>query len=173
MPTYAYLAYHHVTCPDCGTDLQCAYAPEPCYITFQWGYCPHRAPDSVIYQMGDTIYWRPSRDGIVRGWTSFDGYSCNVGDPTIENIIVTDVGTDVAHFPKRCQACQQPIGGAAVEIRGGRICTVWAFRPGELKVSEFVDHYIIRDDGSLEAKSEWAFRTFDYSEDIEGIRKLK
>ena len=107
MPSYAFLVYKKLPCPHCGKPLKCGYEPEPCYITFSWGYCAGRTPVGD-YEVGDTIKWRPCRDGRVRGWTSFGGAfgfydGCNFGSPEIKDLIVTDVGTDVAHFPEHCQ----------------------------------------------------------------------
>ncbi len=133
MPVYAHLEHHDVPCPNCGAALKCGFEPEPCFITFQWGYCASRSAYGPAYQVGDNIYWRPCRDWLVRGETSFDGgYSFNVGDPALSEVIVLDVGTDTAHFPQWCSVCGVAIGGAALLIENNVIKSVWAFLRGQL-----------------------------------------
>ena len=188
MPVYAFLEYHDVPCPNCGTALKCVFEPEPCYITFQWGYCTSRtAYGSAIYQVGDEVYWRPCRDGVVRGETSFDsGYHFNIGDPALVDVIVLDVGTDVAHFPQWCSLCGQAIGGAALHIENNVIKSAWAFLRGHLTLDipavyytqldgEMVDlpaataepwqavsFYVKQDNGTWKPMREWEFNGPSY-----------
>jgi len=150
MPSYAYLEYDIIPCPNCCAPLWCGYEPEPCYITFQWGYCPARFPGERIYRVGDDLCWRPCHDGLIRAWTGFDGGNrFNVGDPAIASVIVTDVGTDVAHFPQKCQRCGSVIGGAALHIKQNAIVSAWAFLPGQIRSGLAAVYYTVADDGRL------------------------
>jgi len=190
MPLYAFVRYDQIPCPHCGAILPNASQGHPLYITFQWGYCPSRWPSEVIYRVGDSVYWRTCRDGVVRGWTTFDGGKAfNVGDPAINALIVTDVGSDVAHFPTSCPACGKPIGGAALHIERNRIISAWAFAPGRLiegappgspgvrdygELVEFspeeaenwwgADYYVPGDDGKWTAMRDWEYKGSDYND---------
>lgn len=189
MPVYAFLKHRDLPCPLCAAPLWCEYERKPCYITFQWGYCETRYGYESAYQVGETIYWRPCRDGVVRGWTSFRGESFNVGDPLLPSIIVTDVGTDAAHFPQACQACGGRLGGAALHIRGNTIAAAWAFTPellrsnipavyltvtpgGEIHLLpeaeaepwQLVHHYVEQQDGTWLPMPEWELRGNDHEE---------
>ncbi len=182
MPSYASLQYHDIPCPSCGAALKCVFEPKPCYITFQWGYCiGTTAYSTKVYQVGDEIYWRPCRDGIVRGETSFDGgqNGFNVGDLALANVIVLDVG--VGHFPQWCSVCGQAIGGAALHIENNVIKSAWAFLHGQItpdipavyytqRDGEMVDLpaseaapwqaikvYVKQDDGTWKPMREWEF----------------
>ena len=192
MPVYAHLEYHDVPCPNCGVALKCGYEPEPCFITFQWGYCASRTAygPASAYQVGDNIYWRPCRDGLVRGETSFErGCYFNVGNPVLHDVIVLDVGTDTGHFPQWCGMCETAIGGAAVHIENNVIKSAWAFLAGQITPDipavyytqrdgymvdlpattaepwQAVNVYVKQDNGIWKPMREWEFRGpsyFDY-----------
>ena len=189
LPVYAFLEYQNINCPSCNSPLTCGYEPGPCYITFQWGYCAARTAGGSAYHVGEEIQWRQCRDGIIRAWTCFDGgYRFNVGDPAIVSVIVTDVGTDTAHFPQLCRFCGNPIGGAALHIKHNKITSAWAFLPGQLRSGlpavyydtnrggdgiveiapmeaepwQVVNCYVEQDDGTWKPMPEWEFRVCDY-----------
>jgi hypothetical protein len=190
LPVHAFLEYHDIPCPNCGVPLKCVYEPEPCYITFDWGYCATRYVADAVYQVGDPIYWRPSRDGVVRAWASFgSGCSFNHGDPALSSVIVTDFGTDTAQFPLKCQVCGECIGGAALHIRDNVIVSAWAFLPGQLKPGvpavyhapdggggmvevpaaeaepwQVINVYVEQEDGTWKPMPEWEFRLMDHFE---------
>jgi hypothetical protein len=136
--------------------------------------------------VGESIYWRPSKDGIVRAWVGFsDDHSLNAGDPAIHHLIITETGADIVYFPSTCSTCKQTNGGGALEIVENVIVKAWAFKadelipgyaplyrrwqddlkewinitPSEAFSYEIVAEYLVNMDGSLTPKPEWADRT--------------
>ncbi len=107
----------------------------------------------------------------------------NLGDPTFGDLIVRDVlqfywnadfpsvyydrenppttfdpgvnywsSRDPAK-PRLCESCQQPLEGAAVEIRDGVIKRAWIYKPGEF--DNAVYDYLIQADGTLKPMPDW------------------
>jgi hypothetical protein len=164
MAHYAHLAID-LGCPACGslvTDL----------IWFPWGFSASYSPiDEHLYRLGDAIRWKTCRDGHAPAWTyfwrevtiTFKGQhftaiseEANLGDPAVTDLIV------VFPYPEDqcCAACNQQLGGTAVEIRDARIRRAWVYRSGEFS-DEQVDIYLIAGDGSLIPKPEWYFHSMD------------
>ena len=161
MPKYAHLENQDLPCPVCGSSLRIEAYPYTHRIKFRWGYCDNRSGYGSIYQVGDAIYWRPSQDGVVRGWTAFGGTSFNVGDPSVTDLTVTDIRGELFQLPWNCFTCETAIGGAAIEIRDGLIASVWVFLPGEL---ESESYYLPQPNGSRLRMQEWENRLNDYFE---------
>ena len=159
MPVYAFLENRDLPCPECGGSLRVEAHPWTHYIKFQWGYCDSRSPGEVVYGVGDQIKWRPSMDGVVRGWAHFRGDGFNVGDPNISTLTVTDMRGELCQLPEVCPACGVAIGGAAIEIRAGLIKDVWVFRPDELTSEAY---YLTQTDGSRLLIREWEDKPSDY-----------
>ncbi len=160
MPVYAYLENDDIPCPECGNSLRIEAQPWTQYVKFWWGSCPSRVPIEP-YQLGDAIRWRPSKDGTVHGWMSFNGYGCNIGEPAIENITVTDIRGELCQLPHTCPFCETEIGGTAIEIRTGHIEKAWAFRPGEFELEAF---YLPQPNGSLLQMLGWDNRESEHIE---------
>ena len=161
MPAYAYLENPDLPCPECGSSLRIHAYPYTHRVKFWWGYCDNRSGYGSIYRVGDTIHWRPSQDGEVRGWAAFGGNSFNVGDPSVADLTVTDIRGELSQLPWTCFTCETAIGGAAIEIKGGIIVSVWVFLPGEL---ESETYYLPQPDGSRLRMQEWENKASDHRE---------
>jgi hypothetical protein len=127
MPHYAFLpvALH---CPACRTVLDDL-------VWFQWGFTRFRQPlPECTYAIGDPIRWQACQDGKIPPWTYFhrngQPAGANLGTPDEVDVIVRD-WAQVRHY-EPCPACGAPLGGAAVEIREGRIARGWIARADEL-----------------------------------------
>jgi hypothetical protein len=148
MPRYTFLKTD-LRCPACQSlvsDL----------IWFGWGYANAQQPvRENTYRIGDTIRWRRSSEGTLPAWTVFHGYqqdSCNIGDPTIQNVIVLDcasIGWAIDHCPRCCH----PIAGAAIEIRQSRIQRAWIFAPGLF--DRATEYYVIDLDEAVYPMPAW------------------
>lgn len=144
MPLYAYLRTD-LECPVCGTILTDM-------VWFQWGYCPGYAPrEEYIYHLGDAIYWRPCADTTIHPWISFEEGGGNVGDPVFKNLIVRDSAQYFLNAP--CRHCHTQLGGAAIEVRDGKIVTAWICKPGELASEGEI--YAVEETGELKPMPEW------------------
>ena len=151
MPKHAHLVID-LCCPDCRavvTDL--------CW--FQWGYCAsYSIVPEYLYRIGDAIRWAAADDGSIPAWTYFDidNHAGNLGDPAVLDLVVQDA-TELywreESRRRRCPGCQQPIEGAAIEIRGGVIRRAWIYRRGEL--DHLVDLHELAPDGRLVPRPEW------------------
>lgn len=165
MPKYAYLQTD-AQCPWCGvvlTDM----------IWFQWGFAPGYGPQwEYVYKIGQPIYWKSCRDGTTPAWTYFfqkDQYGvndvANLGDPAFRNLVVRDLAQH--YLMESCQHCQQPLGGAALEISGGVIIRAWISKMGEFEGDE-TDIYLVEGSGTqrqLKAMSEWNDHSMDVRSD--------
>jgi hypothetical protein len=131
-------------------DLKCPHCTKPLtdMAWFQWGYCPGQLPrHEYLYRVGDPLRWKRCDDGSIRAWTFFKGDGINVGDPDILDLVARDSGQ--VFLGKPCASCGTPLGGGAVEIRGGVISRVWLATPQEFAESfDEVDIYTIGNDGS-------------------------
>jgi hypothetical protein len=134
-------------CPSCRQEI----ADQ---VWFQWGFCRGRAPDPASsYSLGDAIRWHTCRDGRIPEWTSFvEGSSAagsNIGTPAVRDVVVRDWGQ--TWLREGCPNCGVPLGGAAVEIREGRIAR------GFLTSSDEMDSatYLIPSAGKLKPVPEW------------------
>lgn len=106
-----------------------------------------------IYTIGDDIQWKTCKDGSICPWVYFnqdDG--ANIGDPSIQNLIVRD---SAQYWLEGyiCKKCQQRISGGAIEIRRGVIKKAWLYMPHELDNS--ADIYIIDTTGNIKSMPEW------------------
>ena len=152
MPNFAYLA----------TDLYCPYCKGLVidWVAFQWGYSPgYDVYPEWEYHLDDPIQWRRCSDGRVLPWTLFrEGkypHEVNLGDPRYMDVIIQAQRTFWWHEPSErptCPACQSPLEGAAVQIRGGHIKRAWIYLPGEL--AHDTDYWIGPND-ELVAMPEW------------------
>jgi hypothetical protein len=163
MASYAHL-YTDLNCPYCGalvTNL----------LWFQWGYCPSYSvhPD-YLYRTGEAIRWMTAPDGAVPAWTYFkvEGFTyrdkqslgiveeANIGDPAVTDLIVREGAffywADEARR-RRCGACDRPLEGAVVEIRGNVIQRAWIYRPDEF--DHTVAYYVFEDDERLKPMPQW------------------
>ena len=80
----------------------------------------------------------------------------NIGEPAITNLITRDVKQFYWRDPMerlRCPSCNQPLEGAAIEIRAGVIQRAWIYLPGEF--DNTVDIFVVQADGTLKPMPEW------------------
>ncbi|HEY3267854.1 MAG TPA: hypothetical protein VGM37_13065 [Armatimonadota bacterium] len=150
MPYYAYL-HTDFHCNSCGALL------ENHLVTFKWGYCPTRVPATVVYLLGDQVFWRTFSDGTRPAWALFHRGGWNFGDPAVRDLVVVDVRTDVSGFPDDCPACGVTIHGAAIDIEDGIFKRVWLIAPGQFE--DDVGIYLRRD-GELVPMREWMFHEY-------------
>lgn len=144
MTHYAYVKVD-LKCPYCDTivtDL----------LWFQWGFCPGYSPrEDYVYKISDPIHWKTCSDDSIRSWVYFEGGGANIGDPSIKNLIVKDSAQ--YWLDKQCDKCQQPIAGAALEIKYGIIQKAWLYKPSEL--GDDADIFVVESDGKLKSMPEW------------------
>jgi hypothetical protein len=131
-------------------ELKCPHCSKPLtdMAWFQWGYCEGQLPrQEYLYHVGDSLQWKRCKDGSIRPWAFFEGNGLNVGDPDIHDLVARDSGQ--VFLVKPCPSCRTPLGGGAVEIRGGVISRVWLANAQEFSESlDEVDIYTIGHDGS-------------------------
>ena len=150
MPVYAWIQ-HNFSCPACGRDLP-ELSEHP--AAFQWGYCEHRYPGAATpYHVGDQIIWRQSADRTTPAWTYFSSKGGNLGDPTIEDVIVTDGGTEWLIAGRHCPHCHAEFGGVTVEINGGVIQRAWIFASDEIYAE--ASTHLVMEDGAIQPLPEW------------------
>lgn len=142
MPAYAFLETP-LHCPGCG-----AFVTDQ--VWFQWGWCGGRAPrPESTYRPGEVIRWITCLDGSTPPWAYLrrDGQElgANIGTPEIRELIVRDSGQ--VWLREACRACSLPLGGAAVEVRDGRIARGWLTREGELPGE--AEYWVRASDGAL------------------------
>jgi hypothetical protein len=157
MACYAYLETP-LRCPACGARVSNV-------LWFQWGYCAGYSgfPEST-YRLGAAIRWQHRPDGSTPVWTYFarPRRGGNLGDPAETDVVVRDVAQFEHSSFQVCTRCNQAIGGAALEVRSGVIRRAWVFRPGELDTGSEV--FVVRPDGSLEARPKWKNHPMSYEE---------
>jgi hypothetical protein len=134
-------------CPNCGREV----ADQ---AWFQWGFCSGQSPrPETTYEVGDAIRWRSCRDGHVPGWTAFSSPneigSSNLGTPAITDLFVCDDYQTWLIGP--CPHCAVELGGAALEIREGRIFRGFLRSVGALASSSI---WLITSEG-LKPMPEW------------------
>jgi hypothetical protein len=153
MPNYAHLEIE-LHCPDCTTLITDI-------VWFQWAFCPgHTLHKDLVYHVGDAVRWKQCSHGGLFSWASFRdderNAGTNIGDPTIRNLICSDVYQfywDSLEQRRRCPTCRAILEGAMVEIRDGTIRGARIYRPGEF--AQRVDVYLIGQDGQYFPKPEW------------------
>lgn len=154
MPKFAYLE-SEMWCPRCSrviADLE----------AFQWGYCSNQDVwPGDVYRLGDAIRWRVCASGVVFSWVyfrrSFPTGAGNIGDPAIRNL---NVRVAKAYFQDRpvelgtCEACEQTLAGAMIEVRDGVLVRARVLMP-EDAASSNAGYTIVGSDDARIPIPEW------------------
>jgi hypothetical protein len=148
-----------MACPNCGAFVNDG-------AVFQWGYCHGSAPwsyqEQYQYKVGDPVLWKQCVDGSIPAWACWPepmrtdwskvyAGGCNVGDPDVKGVLVTD--WYMYPEPFQCPSCGVLLGSTVVEIRDGVIVSARVFPCGEFDQS--VNTYAMNENGRFEAKPEW------------------
>ena len=148
MPSFAFLRAN-VACVWCSNDVGSGpYA-------FSWGHVSRSLPNEAnTYEIGDSLNWRPCEDGIIRGWSRFDGSSFNVGDPGVENLLV--LGGPMHQWGRydTCQVCGSQFGWITISIRDGTLYGVGPALPINL-VSDLATYFTVNEFGEWKMRAEW------------------
>lgn len=154
MPNFAYI-HLSIQCPQCTKSFEDLFP-------FQWGYCPGYLPrDYHIYHLGDAIHWHQLKNHATIPWTYFKHENktnpCNIGDPSLTNLLVCIdfIANDVGVI--YCPACTQA-WWACLDITDGRISKVHLYPlDTPLRVPD-VSIYLKNPDGTYRPMVEWIDR---------------